>query len=303
MATIAELGTACSRCHTVIGFTSSFSGRNVFRKPGLPRASRQYNKVASLSMTAEGFLRVALTREAGKNKKLRDATLAALSHVSIVELPCVTTIPGCDRDVLSETIRDNDFAWIVITSPEAAAVFLQGWRDAGQPALCDIAAVGEATGKVLTNAGLHITFEPSKATGKTLVAEIRGAQNAGEKVFYPASEKASNEIQEGLTAKGYDVVRINTYSTEAAVWSSQEKLLSTTVDVATFSSPSTVRGWTTNVSVDKDIVVACIGETSAAAATKAGFRRVFHPDSPGIPGWVDAIRDAVASITATESNS
>ncbi len=38
-----------------------------------------------------GAVVVALTREVGKNNKLRDATAKALADVSTVELPCVIT--------------------------------------------------------------------------------------------------------------------------------------------------------------------------------------------------------------------
>lgn len=35
-----------------------------------------------------------------------------------------------------------------------------------------------------------------------------------------------------------------------------------------------------------DGAAACIGSTSANAASKAGLQRVYHPESPGIEGCV-----------------
>lgn len=72
-----------------------------------------------------------LTREAGKNGKLQ-AMLAARG-VRALELPLVETAPGPDRDALPGVLRAGGFDWAVITSPEAAAVFLEGWRAAGCP--------------------------------------------------------------------------------------------------------------------------------------------------------------------------
>ena len=72
-----------------------------------------------------------LTREAGKNGKLQ-AMLAARG-VHVLELPLVETAPGPDRDALPGMLRAGGFDWAVITSPEAAAVFLEGWRAAGCP--------------------------------------------------------------------------------------------------------------------------------------------------------------------------
>lgn len=75
--------------------------------------------------------RVVLTREAGKNGKLR-AMLAARG-VRALELPLVETAPGPDRAALPGALRAGGFDWAVITSPEAAAVFLEGWRAADRP--------------------------------------------------------------------------------------------------------------------------------------------------------------------------
>ena len=31
------------------------------------------------------------------------------------------------------SLRDREFDWIIITSPESAAVFIAGWQAAGRP--------------------------------------------------------------------------------------------------------------------------------------------------------------------------
>ena len=204
-------------------------------------------------------------------------------------------MPGEDLESLPRTLCEEQWNWIVITSPEAASVFLRGWKEAGKPNIEKIAAVGGATGEVLNSEGLEVDFQPSKATGRILVHEMPQPSGDGEKILYPASAKASNDIVDGLTKRGYIVKRINTYSTETAEWTLEERCMSKKIHIATFSSPSTVRGWTNNVKVDPSLPVACIGETSAEAAKSAGFVKVFHPGSPGIPGWVQAIQQAVGS--------
>lgn len=37
------------------------------------------------------------------------------------------------RDQLANELKKATFDWVVVTSPEAANVFMQGWRDAGKP--------------------------------------------------------------------------------------------------------------------------------------------------------------------------
>ncbi len=75
--------------------------------------------------------RVVLTREAGKNAKL--LAMLAARGVPAMELPLVETAPGPDREALPGALRSGGFDWAVITSPEAAAVFLEGWRSAERP--------------------------------------------------------------------------------------------------------------------------------------------------------------------------
>ena len=43
-----------------------------------------------------------------------------------------------------------------------------------------------------------------------------------------------------------------------------------------------------------DVAVACIGSTSATAAEKLGYTRIFFPKLPGIEGFVSSIEDALA---------
>ena len=74
---------------------------------------------------------VVLTRERGKNGQL----MSALQErgVSVLEMPLVETTPGPDTGALPDVLRQGGVDWVVITSPEAAAVFLRGWESAGRP--------------------------------------------------------------------------------------------------------------------------------------------------------------------------
>jgi uroporphyrinogen-III synthase len=77
---------------------------------------------------------VVLTREVGKNGKLA----AALSKkgLATVELPLVESGPAADTAALPAALADSPWGWVVVTSPEAAAVFLRAWRDAGTGGRC-----------------------------------------------------------------------------------------------------------------------------------------------------------------------
>lgn len=243
--------------------------------------------------------RVALTREEGKNEPLREALKEIFSLIEVQELPCVRSIPLEGAVELPNRLTKYDASkieWIILTSPEAATVFINSWRTAGCPCLPRLAAVGKATGACLRAVGLDVAFEPTKATGRTLVKEFPPLETHSKHpviVLYPASLKASNDIQEGLSDRGYSVERINTYSSEITHFAKEELFLAKDVHIVTFASPSAVKGWVHNVGVNPDLVVACIGETSARASKEAGFTQVHYPDAPGLDGWVTAVCEAM----------
>ena len=104
---------------------------------------------------------VVLTREQGKNGKLRKAL--EQRGIQCLEMPLVETAPGPDREQLVAALQHERFDWVCLTSPEAASVFLAAWRAAGKPSV-RIAVVGAGTGTVLTDAegaALAPEFVPS----------------------------------------------------------------------------------------------------------------------------------------------
>lgn len=262
-----------------------------------------------LFKTTERPARIAVTRERGKNDALMEATRRLFLGVEVIELPSVSSfaLPGAHALVNflkgsaldgavstdGETSKTAPFDWIIITSPEAASYVINAWRDANCPQLPKIAAVGRATSTMLHAVGIDVAFVPSKATGKTLCAELPKRDGGTGRILYPTSLKASEEIKKGLLEKGYHVTRVDAYTTETVKFDDMMKFLGSKTDIVTFGSPSAVRGWVENIGVNEDVIVACIGETSAAAARKAGFSRVHFPQQPGLDGWMVAVSEAM----------
>lgn len=228
---------------------------------------------------------VVLTREDGKNGKL--AALLEKEGVLTVEIPCIGHGIGDGRKELPNALR-KEWRYVACTSPEAAAVLLQGWAEAGKPNGLNIVSVGASTSAALEKGGLAPIFEPSKATAETLVKELPNpTPGESTSVLYPASSKAGVTLQEGLEKRGYAVTRLNTYSTEPATWTEANFEAAKAARVVTFASPSAVKVWAERMGTDAP--VACIGETSAAASKRAGFENVEWPESPGMEGWVAAV--------------
>ena len=129
---------------------------SAWTSPTPPGRPRSLCARLSLSEQSPAFL----TREDGKNGKL--AKLLAKRDVPCEELPCI----GFERlggyDLLRDALASGSQGCIVLTSPEAATVFLDAWRAADEPALSPLATVGAGTAAVLTGAGLDAGFVPSQ---------------------------------------------------------------------------------------------------------------------------------------------
>ena len=98
--------------------------------------------------------------------------------------------------MLSE--RAPEFDWVCITSPEAAAVFLEGWAAAGRPPV-RVAVVGAGTGRVFearADEGVpQPQFVPTVANAEHFGPELPFVEHGSRRVLYPSSNKASTELQ------------------------------------------------------------------------------------------------------------
>lgn len=252
----------------------------------------------TLAVTSDRIT-VAVTREDGKNGKLIEQienNEILQNQVEILELPCIEHASGPDYDSLEETLASGPWDYVAVTSPEAAKVVASAWdvvRDNPIP----VAAVGKATEKALEKYGIPVTFVPSKATAETLAKELE-LKGEGTTLLYPASARAKETLQNGLKARGFAVTRLNTYDTVTATWTEEQREQAKRVNIVCFASPSSIKGWLLNTNNNKDVVAACIGETSATACRGHSWveSQIYFPESPGIEGWIDAIRFAVEDI-------
>jgi uroporphyrinogen-III synthase len=255
--------------------------------------------IAESDGSATPVVQVALTREEGKNAKLA-AALARRVGICALELPCIAHADGDDYPRLKEVLISQQWDYITITSPEGAKVLASvlNPQESGQDfVMPPIAAVGKATEDALRGYGLDVSFCPSKATATTLVAELPGYPPL--QILYPASQRAQLTLETGLMGRGFHVTRLNTYDTVTAEWTDDLRETASQCRVATFASPSSVKGWLHNSIQKTNVIAACIGETSAKACRELGWSedKIFYPDKPGIESWVDAIDQAVMSLS------
>eukprot|EP00535_Pseudo-nitzschia_heimii_P005180 CAMPEP_0197175740 /NCGR_PEP_ID=MMETSP1423-20130617/1882_1 /TAXON_ID=476441 /ORGANISM="Pseudo-nitzschia heimii, Strain UNC1101" /LENGTH=301 /DNA_ID=CAMNT_0042624971 /DNA_START=60 /DNA_END=965 /DNA_ORIENTATION=- len=262
---------------------------------------RSTKYVTALEAKKQSPIVVTLTREDGKNEKLKNKITGdnrLENQVDLLELPCIEHSNGPDFDRLPSTLLSEQWDYVAITSPEAAKILLSAW-DVVQANPPLVVAVGKATEKKLKDSGIPVAFVPSKATAATLAKELElPSDNQTTSVLYPASAKAKKTLENDLMSRGFAVTRINTYDTVTAKWKDYQKKFSDTVQVACFGSPSAVAGWLQNTDQNTNVFAACIGSTSALACKELGWNEdhIFYPKAPGLDGWVDAIQEATEAV-------
>lgn len=319
MKNYSKLAVAFALASSVAAFAPTFSS---FRKSSLASTESDIFTVT-----------IALTREDGKNDKLRETIeehptkkmLASSMSLNLVEMPCIEHAEGPDLEAFQKMAKENpsfsEYDYIVITSPESAKVF----GDAVNPAdlSSKIAAVGKATAKALTKQGFEVDFMPSKANGETLAEELPPVSAMRlNNVLYPASAKAAETIEEMLGNRknaSFRVYRLNTYDT-VPIKLSQEQMDTAMDDVqiVCFGSPTAVDSWLENVDrvlgiegLDDDekkktpmcngnAVAVCIGTTTAKRCLESGrwmANDIYYPaKNPGLEGWVDSCFTAAGDV-------
>jgi uroporphyrinogen-III synthase len=203
--------------------------------------------------------------------------LEARGAVPVV-FPTIAIAAADPAQLDRELGRLEGFDWLVFTSANAVKVVaarLERTRPAGLPPWLRIAAVGSATARAAAERGLPVHAVPVSFTG-TALPEALGSP-FGRTVLLPRADIGREETAAALEAAGALVTEVVAYHTVPETPSLDEwRGLEAGVDAVTFTSPSAVRGLAALLNAETRArldaaVVACIGETTAAAARGAGF--------------------------------
>jgi uroporphyrinogen-III synthase len=235
--------------------------------------------------------RVLVARPAGQAAELVASLEAA--GVEPVHVPAIEirpAVPGGALDAAIARARAGDT--VVMTSANAARATLDAAaRTGAQPALLDWAAVGEATARVILDAGVRPVFVPTEPTGAALAREL--PLRPGGRALLPHADIADRALADGLRARGAQVTEVVAYETLEAPGSSSGLLTAALadgpVDALVLTSGSTARGLLALAADDRSRArllatpVLAAGETTAAAAREAGYATVLVAPGPAAP--------------------
>lgn len=225
------------------------------------------------------------TRAVGQSSEL--SSLLTAAGFDVVEAPAIAVAPAWDsstRDEVRLDLRRAAFDWIVLPSQNAGRDLEIELHASGERVVC-----GTATARAL---GLdHArTVDPFSATAALELLEHLVSQ--GQRVLVPRAAEGREELVDGLTALGADVVAPVAYRT-VPVADAARRLRLGHVDVVVLCSPSAATSVAPAVS--NDVLVVCLGETTAAAARTLGLRVDAVAARPTMAALVDAIEAALGA--------
>ncbi len=218
----------------------------------------------------------------------------------VVEIPTIRITPPEDYAELDSAIRRlPGFDWIVFTSTNAVDAVFDRLGEAGLDSRAlhgmRVAAIGKSTARELRDRGIAADMIASLSISEGLVKEMAAIGVSGSRILAPGAETRREALVSGLAELGAEVEvvaayrTVNVESSPAAV----EAALADGIDVATFTSSSTVRGLVRLLNGDvaklDGVAVACIGPVTAAEARAAGLDVAILASESTVEGLVEAV--------------
>jgi len=245
--------------------------------------------------------RVAVTRP--RAQVARFAALLEADGAEVIALPTIHLEPPEDWAPLDDAIADlSRFAWIVFTSANGVAAFGDRLRLAGRAdvevAPARVAAIGPETAEALRRAGLEPDLVPPEYRAEGLVESLRPHVAPGSAVLLVRAAEAREVLPRELAGLGARVTVVPAYRTVPVRESADRAaalLAARRLDVVTFTSSSTVRGFMALLAPGDirrllaGVVLAAIGPVTAGTVAEYGLEAAVTPREYTIPALAAAI--------------
>ncbi|MDO5535319.1 MAG: uroporphyrinogen-III synthase, partial [Propionibacteriaceae bacterium] len=207
------------------------------------------------------------------------------------EGPIAQAIRGAGAEVDAEPVTETRplpyslpgrVDWLVLTSPVAVRMLTEAEVDLSDLAE-RIAAVGPATAAAITATGARVDLVPEgRSDADALLAALPDGPASA---LLPGSALASPRLADGLTARGWDVEVVPTYTTAAVEQAASIRPWSE-YDAVVVTAGSVARALVDVVGLPDDhVAVVTLGQPSAAASDAVGLHvDAIAPtqDGPGV---------------------
>ena len=230
------------------------------------------------------------------------ARLAALG-ADVIEMPSIRIEPPDSYAPLDAAIgRLREYGVLVFTSVNGVDAFFGRLALAGEDSRAlppIVAAIGPATAERLAEHGVRADCQPATFTGEAL-AEALAEQHdlADVSVLLPRAAEAPPTVVDALREAGAAVDEVAAYQTLVGAepdTGTVERLMGGEVDIVTFTSSSTVRGFVAALGRERlpalpaSVRFASIGPVTSATARDVGLTVAVEAAEYTIPGLVEAI--------------
>ena len=141
---------------------------------------------------------------------------------------------------------------------------------------------------------------PEDYISESMVESFNGVDVVGQRVLVPGAEKGRDTLAKGLEARGAHVRQVTAYRTVTPEGSRHlaESAISEGIDIATFTSSSTVLNLSTLLDGDlsglSEATVACIGPVTAATAGELGLHVDIVAADHTIEGLITALEEKLS---------
>ena len=226
---------------------------------------------------------------------------AALVHelerqgATAIVAPTIEVVPVRSTELTKalQELAAGTFDWITLTS--RATVDVLASRLEPGDVRARVAAVGEGTYAAFRRwAGRDPDLVPKTFTTAALAHAFPRGRG---RVLCARADVAPEGFEKALAAKGWTPLRVDAYRTTMPEWlpiGAREALARGTVDAITFTSASSVRGFTNAVTdVRGDPKVVCIGPVTAREARAHGLEVAAVAQPHTMEGLIAALEHAL----------
>ena len=229
---------------------------------------------------------------------------------TVIHFPTIEFAPPDHWAPLDDALeRIDEYDWLVFTSANGASFFFGRLRELRLPRIidplagCVICAIGPATARAIEAAGaaVQVVASDSKAEGAlTAIIQYAGGEENVRKLRFliPRARVAREALPNGLRKLGAHVETVEAYQT---VRPDLDRDLVTklfkenSISAITFTSSSTISnfaelaGMTDLSDLLANVLVACIGPTTAETAARHGLTQVIQPEQYNAVALVESI--------------
>lgn len=232
---------------------------------------------------------VAITRPKDRAKKACEI-VENLGGEAILA-PTLDLEPVNTESLKNLVARKDELDWIIFTSPTTIVSLNKFYPDFIKSLDCNLAVIGNKTGKLAEKNGLTVDLMPEDFTAEGLIAEFEKREITGKTIGIPRTASARAVLPESLEKLGNEVILAEAYKSlfpmdEKAVQQLINKIENKEIDAITFTSPLTVENFF-KIAEDKaklakllndNLLTVCIGPITAKVLDKYGIAYIY-PDT------------------------